>query len=284
MAENLPDSFMLNQWFPISALQDVHPHPRRTLLMGEPLVYFRDGSGCHVTGADGRALPVLEQYACLWTTLGQPESGLFPIPEYDEADRRNIAAGSIGVNVSAMRGIENFLDMGHFPYVHTGILGELPHTEVKEYNVELREGGREIVATECLFYQPRASTVSTSGADVEYVYRVPHPTCSVLYKSSPMDDRRLDVIALFGQPTGPESFRGHMVLSILDDVNADDFISYFQLHIFGQDKPILENQMPKRLPLDPRAETPIRADKTSIMYRRWLASNGVTYGVIPAAA
>ena len=141
-----------------------------------------------------------------------------------------------------------------------------------------------IIATECLFYQPMASTVSTSGADVEYIYRVPHPTCSVLYKSSPMDAKRLDVIALFGQPTGEESFRGHMVLSILDDVNTDDFISYFQLHIFGQDKPILENQMPKRLPLDPRAETPIRADKTSIMYRRWLTGHGVTYGTIPAAA
>jgi len=284
MADSLPDPFMLNQWYPVSALQDVQERPRSTVLMGETLRYQRKDGACRVHGADGRALPVIEQYACLWTTLGQPDCGLFPIPEYAEPDRRNLAAGSIGVNVAAQRGIENFLDMGHFPYVHTGILGELPHTEVKEYNVELREGGREIVATECLFYQPRASTVSTAGADVEYVYRVPHPTCSVLYKSSPMDARRLDVIALFIQPVGPEKFRGHMVLSILDDVSTDDFISYFQLHIFGQDKPILENQMPKRLPLDPRAETPIRADKTAIMYRRWLAQNGVTYGTIPAAA
>jgi phenylpropionate dioxygenase-like ring-hydroxylating dioxygenase large terminal subunit len=27
--------------------------------------------------------------------------------------------------------------MGHFPYVHSGILGEEPHTEVKEYDVEV---------------------------------------------------------------------------------------------------------------------------------------------------
>ena len=29
--------------------------------------------------------------------------------------------------------------------------------------------------------------------------------------------------------------------------------------IFSQDKPILENQLPKRLPLDPRAEIPAAA-------------------------
>ena len=61
-------------------------------------------------------------------------------------------------------------------------------------------------------------------------------------------------------------------------------MSGFQQTIFGQDKPILENQVPKRLPLDPRAEMPVRADKSSITYRRWLAAKGVTYGTIPAAA
>ena len=43
-------------------------------------------------------------------------------------------------------------------------------------------------------------------------------------------------------------------------------------------------QLPKRLPLDPRAETPIRADAVSICYRRWLRERAVTYGAIPAGA
>ena len=37
-------------------------------------------------------------------------------------------------------------------------------------------------------------------------------------------------------------------------------LRWFQQLIFGQDKPILENQIPKRLPLDPRAEIPARCD------------------------
>jgi phenylpropionate dioxygenase-like ring-hydroxylating dioxygenase large terminal subunit len=52
--------------------------------------------------------------------------------------------------------------------------------------------------------------------------------------------------------------------------------------IFSQDKPILENQVPKRLPLNPRAEIPIRADAASAAYRQWLRDCGVQFGAIPA--
>ena len=83
-------------------------------------------------------------------------------------------------------------------------------------------------------------------------------------------------------PIGEEFIRAHLFLSLLDHASTDTTIRRFQQIIFSQDKPILENQYPKRLPLDPRAETPIRADKTAIAYRRWLTDLGVTYGVIPA--
>jgi phenylpropionate dioxygenase-like ring-hydroxylating dioxygenase large terminal subunit len=76
--------------------------------------------------------------------------------------------------------------------------------------------------------------------------------------------------------------RAHMMLCLIDDDNSDAAMRKFQQLIFGQDKLILENQVPKRLPLDPRAETPIRADKSSVAYRRWLSKKRVAYGVIPA--
>ena len=115
----------------------------------------------------------------------------------------------------------------------------------------------------------------------DYLYRVPHPYCVILYKTTPIDPVRKDVIALFCRSIAPDRIQAHMFLSLLDDDNSDAFIRRFQQGIFGQDKPILENQYPKLLPLDPRAETPIRADKVAIAYRRWLSDLGVTYGVIP---
>ena len=195
-----------------------------------------------------------------------------------------MSCGSIGIHVSAPRAVENFLDMGHFPYVHTDILGAEPHTEVKEYDVEVSEERDEVLATRCRFFQPRAALSATEGMEVEYVYRVPHPFCSVLYKSSPEAPDRRDVIAIFLQPMTEERCRAHLLQSMIDSTSTITDLRRFQQTIFGQDKPILENQYPKRLPLDPRAETPIRADKSAIAYRRWLSQKGITYGVIPVAS
>lgn len=293
------DQVVLDLWHPLAALSEVPAGVVvNTVLLEERISLATDRTGKVAVWRSRRdlpadrpvditavadMLPVKLAYGYVWTSLGNPPADIFPIPEFAEADRRKLNAATFGVNVSAPRAIENFLDMGHFPYVHTDILGAEPHTEVKEYDVEISVDRDEILATRCRFFQPMASTASDGGADVDYIYRVPHPFCSVLYKSSPLDETRLDVIAVFLQPIDQEHIRAHMLLCVLDADNEDKVIKRFQQTIFGQDKPILENQFPKRLPLDPRAETPIRADKSAIAYRRWLSQKGVTYGVIPAA-
>ena len=269
-----------------------------TLLLDTPLALTRDRDGLPVVWRRTveqpgeeidpetifERLPVITGYGYIWTSFGNPPGELFPIPEYAEPDRVNMSCGSIGIHVSAPRAVENFLDMGHFPYVHTDILGAEPHTEVKEYDVEVSEERDEVLATRCRFFQPRAALSATEGMEVEYVYRVPHPFCSVLYKSSPEAPDRRDVIAIFLQPMTEERCRAHLLQSMIDSTSTITDLRRFQQTIFGQDKPILENQYPKRLPLDPRSETPIRADKSAIAYRRWLSQKGITYGVIPVAS
>lgn len=292
------DRVVLDLWHPVGATAEIaRDTVHHTTLLERRIAFALDAQGnatawlpspsdrsgdAFIAADVTDPLPAITRYGYLWTSLGNPPAELFAIPEYDEADRRNLNGMSIGVHVSAPRAIENFLDMGHFPYVHTDILGAEPHTEVKEYDVEISVDRDEILATRCRFFQPKSSAASTEGADIDYVYRVPHPFCSVLYKSSMVDTSRLDVIAVFLQPVDQEHVHAHMLVSVLDDVNDDNALRNFQQLIFAQDQPILENQFPKRLPLDPRAETPIRADKSAIAYRRWLSQKGMTYGVIPA--
>lgn len=293
------DPITRDLWQVISATDEVPVgQVATTLLLDTPLALTRDNDGLPVVwrrtneergdeiDADSilDRLPVITGYGYIWTSFGNPPKALFPIPEYAEADRKNMSCGSIGLHVSAPRAVENFLDMGHFPYVHTDILGAEPHTEVKEYDVEVSEERDEVLATRCRFFQPRAALSATEGQEVEYVYRVPHPFCSVLYKSCPEDESRRDVIAIFLQPMTEERCRAHLLQSMVDSTSTITELRRFQQTIFGQDKPILENQYPKRLPLDPRSETPIRADKSAIAYRRWLSQKGITYGVIPVAS
>ena len=231
----------------------------------------------------GAPLATRVRYGHLFTTLGEPVRDVVHFPECHEEDRIRVTGGSIGVNVSGLRAIENFLDMGHFPFVHTGYLGIEPHTEVEPYEVAVTEED-EILATACRFFQPVASPSAEGGMMVDYVYKVCRPYTACLYKSNPVEPERWDVIVLFVQPVGEERCIAHSWLAYLShDLDAEATRWYMQL-IFAQDKPILENEFPKRLPLDRRAEVPVRADAASLAYRRWLGAHGVTYGAIPAAS
>jgi len=302
MTQACTDPVVLDQWHPLAWVgETVAGIVHETLLLDHRISYGVDACGAlyvwHQTSAlpdkapfepssIATNLPVRHEHGYLWTCLGTPPERLFDVPEFEEVDRQNVYAGSFGVNVSTGRTVENFLDMGHFPFVHTGILGDEPHTEVKEYDVELSMERDEILATRCRFYQPQASLASVGGAEVEYIYRVPHINCALLYKSSPgyEAEGRMDVIYIFLQPMSREWTCAHTGMCVIDLDNSYQGIRYFQQVIFGQDKPILENQFPKQLPLDTRAETPIRADKSAIAYRRWLSGKGLRYGVTPAVA
>jgi phenylpropionate dioxygenase-like ring-hydroxylating dioxygenase large terminal subunit len=282
------DQVILDQWHPLATLEEIPVgEVKHGILLGERISFSRNENGLAIAwrsdGSPSELLPVRRRYMYLWTSLGEPPEELFEIPEFDEPDRRNIHAGTIGVHVSAPRAIENFLDMGHFPFVHTNILGVEPHTEVAEYEVHIDPDTNDVWATGCVFYQPVAATTATEGQMSDYLYRVPHPYCVILYKTAPIDPSRMDVIGLFCRSLTPDYIEASMFLSLLDSDNSDSVIRRFQQGIFAQDKPILENQHPKLLPLDSRAETPIRADKVAIAYRRWLSDLGVSYGVIPAA-
>ncbi|WP_446666406.1 hypothetical protein [Flexivirga sp. B27] len=299
-AQPCHDRALLDLWHPLGSIDSFSSERSwDDQLLGVPLTIRRhpDGritvarrtsagsAGVAASGTDAAEndLPVLQRYGYLWTSLGTPRH-LFDVPQSAEPDRRLLHAGSVTVHTSAGRSIENFLDMAHFPFVHTGTLGEELHTEVKDYNVTVSAEDQEILATDCVFFQPKAAMGSTGGAEVDYTYRVPHPHCAILYKSSPGHPGRLDAIAVFIQAIDEEHIRAHMWLCLLDDHMPDWELRRFQVSIFGQDKPILENQLPRRLPLDPRAETPIRADKAAVAYRRWLSQLGIRYGVLPGAA
>lgn len=73
--------------------------------------------------ACARRYPADERYGLVWVCLGTPATALLPFPEYDDPNLRKVLCGPYRVESSAPRIVENFLDMGHFPFVHNGILG-----------------------------------------------------------------------------------------------------------------------------------------------------------------
>jgi phenylpropionate dioxygenase-like ring-hydroxylating dioxygenase large terminal subunit len=286
MAGPCDDAVLLNDWHIVADCSMLsNGLPFMTRLLGVDLSIACKGLyNKEIVRQDtGEQVSSAERYGFVWACLGKPWRDIIYIPESNEADRHLVTGGSIAVKVSGLRAVENFLDMGHFPFVHTGLLGDEPHTEVVPYRVEITDKD-EVLATECKFYQPLASPTAREGFVVDYIYKVIRPYTVALYKSNPVKKDRLDVITLFVQPVDEDNCIAHPFLCYLvDGIDAATVRSFMQL-IFAQDKPILENQVPRRLPLDPRAETPIRADAVSVSYRRWLRDQAITYGAIPARA
>jgi len=286
MTRTTAEKASLDQWYCIEALDDIAIGKAANRLLGTDLVVLRDADGNITVTIAGEetSLPIRQRYGYLWTTLGTPATDLPSIPEADETDRRVIVCGAISVKSSGLRIVENFLDMAHFPFVHTDILGAEPHTEVMDYTTEIRRDVDEVWATNCQFFQPQAALSATGGIMTQYMYRVANPFATLLYKTCPNAANRWDVICLFVQPLDPDRCRAHPVMFLIDDTSSLSELVQFQQVIFLQDRIILENQRPTLLPLEPRAEIPTRADATSIAYRRWLKEKGVTYGTSVGAA
>lgn len=269
-----------NDWYPVADAACLARGPRKTRLLGTDLEVLGPFDDPVVTDMGGRRFPVQVRYDHLWTTIGDDPRPLFDIPEADEPGRRHVPCGVVRVKCSPLRAVENFLDIAHFPFVHTGILGAEPHTEVATYKAEIREDADEVWATNISFYQPQAAKSAAGGITTRYEYRVPAPTAAVLYKTCPPRPKAMDVIAIFVQPRSETDCDVWPWMAFYDDTTGFADLAQFQQEIFLQDRSILENQRPVKLPLDPKLEIPTRADLTSIAYRRWLKRRGAYYGAL----
>lgn len=232
--------------------------------------------------ACARSYRVEERYGLIWVCVGNPNRAIPPFPEYDDANLRKLVCGPYEVVTSGPRIVENFLDMAHFPFVHAGILGEEPRNEVCDYDVgpfDDGAGGSGILATKCFFWQPRTNSLSHSGTHVEYTYRVVRPLTAILTKILGQQGGFHEAISLHVQPVADELSVVWILLALTNFQQGEDELRSFQDTIFLQDKPIVENQVPKRLPLGQGAEMSIRSDRMSLAYRTYLREQGLQYGV-----
>ena len=233
-----------------------------------------------------KSFDVQEAYGLVWVRLQGSEAdnaNAAALPAFAaESDEhlRKVNCGPYDVAASAPRIIENFLDMSHFGFVHEGWLGSRDATAMAAYKVESTATG--VLATGCKAVQPQSNLHSTSAAEVEYTYEVTAPYTAVLTKIPEEGTSKQgwrEQIGLFICPITPDTSRVWFRLAVADFESTDAQLREFQHTIFVQDQPVLESQLPKALPLDPRAEMHSAADRMSSAYRRYLKASGITFGV-----
>ena len=179
------DQATLDQWYCIQNVAEIPVSGVRTRLLGvglaisagpEPTVQAFEDAGV-------RTLPVRQRYGYLWTTLGAPDKDVPDIPEAEEPDRRYVPCGAVKVQSSAPRVVENFLDMAHFPFVHTDILGSEEHPEVEKYKCETTFTGSQRLILWCFtkparFRRPVGMLSPCSCSRWSRVSAVPIRSCS----------------------------------------------------------------------------------------------------------
>ncbi len=254
-----------------------------------------DGEGvCHLVPSmvsfkpgpaqQARAVAVKEHMGLVWVCLDSESAKLTQLPAFTAEQNsrlRKLNAGPYEVTTSAPRIIENFLDIAHFSFVHSGWLGDPNTTHIADYQVEIQTSGFKVknVRVE----QPQASLAMTQNELVAYQYDVTHPYGAVLTKRQAVEGNETpafeESIAVFIQPVTAESCRVWFRLAVSDLESEPQALIEFQDTIFSQDRPVLESQTPRLLPIHAGTEVHVATDKAAVAYRKYLLQCGVTFGV-----
>ena len=210
-------------------------------------------------------------YDMVWVCLGEPDYKIPVFEEWDDESYRKILCGAYEFEATGPRMVENFLDVGHFPFVHENILGTQERPEIPEYNVITDDEG--ITASDIRVFQPNPDGSHIPNW-VTYTYKVYRPLVAYFRKEA----EEKFAILLMVTPIEEVKSLMWMWMVMTHGDGTDETLRAFQHEIAMQDLPIVQSQRPELLPLDLQAELHLRSDKTAIAYRRWLNELGLTFG------
>lgn len=208
-----------------------------------------------------------ERYGFVWVCTGEPAADLPDLPHWHDESFEKVYTGPYEIASSGPRIVENVVDVTHFPFVHDDMLGQEGEPDaIGEYEVHTSDDGIRTSPIEV--FQPAGDH---RRVPVRSVYRfwIPRPLTSYLVKQ--LDDERC--FSHFMPVTPLEHDRS--LLWVLTSANFDKDGAQARItarndEIFGQDIPIVECQRPARIPGEIAQELHVRADKLSVVYRRWL--------------
>src|SRR5204862_7842624 len=188
----------------------------------------------------------------------RPGSGSAAIPGFelpDDPAHNVVMSGPYPVKASGPRVVENFLDVGHFPFVHEGILGDRKRPEIADYDAVVSADG--VLATGVKVYQPDPYATGR-GSVVTYTYRVHRPLTASFIKHGEHSFGML----LSVTPHDPVDSSAWMWMAMNYEPTSE--VVDFQDRIFAQDRPIRESQRRELLPLDLQPEPRLRSDRAAI--------------------
>lgn len=228
-----------------------------------------------------RAYGAVERYGLVWTCLAskpgdEAEAHIPPVPHWDDEGFQQINCPHIDVEAFAGRQVEGFIDVAHFAFVHEKSFADPENQEVPDYKPVPTEDGFE---TE--YWSTQANVPHGVEADIPEGFqwlrhfRVHVPFAASLVVHFP-EGARLSMLNAACPVSAKQTRLFDARCRNFDTDQPVQEVYDFNRQIFEEDRAMVEAQKPENLPLDPKLEVHIPADKSSIAYRRALREIGLS--------
>jgi vanillate O-demethylase monooxygenase subunit len=215
-----------------------------------------------------------ERSGLVWVCLEDPVADIPAFPEWDDPAYQHVACAAYTWQCGAGRMVENFTDFGHLGYLHDGLLGTSDDLIVPPHQVVTESGALyyDLTMTVPNTNEEFAVTDVTGERGLQtntYVLTLPY-SIHLACRYHDADTHRTLFFAV--QPHSATEATGYCYQSRDFDLGADPrSFSEFQAVLAEQDRPIVESQAPKEIPLDLKDELQLPYDKVAIAYRRAMA-------------
>ena len=243
-----------------------------TLVPAHPAETASFGARAHVYQAQIK-------YGLVWVCLGTPQQPIPAFPEGDEPSFRQVLAGPYRFKAYATRVLENFLDAGHYPFLHSSQMAADTRYEMEKYEVQSTSAGpaAKDISTRRIW---REGPNGTGEVDVTYSFQVLRPLTAHYTKAYASE--RFAMMDTVTPVDEAESLVWSVMALNYSTGNSDQALLDYQDTLTGQDIPIVESQHPQLLPLSMEnpLEIHVPSDRLAVAYRQWLKKIGLKYGTL----
>jgi phenylpropionate dioxygenase-like ring-hydroxylating dioxygenase large terminal subunit len=222
-----------------------------------------------------------ERYGMVWAALEAPVAPIPDFPEWDDPAYIHVPCRSYTWQAGPGRMLENFTDFGHLGYLHDGLLGVRDDLVVPDHSVTT-EGFA--LSYEIQMAVPNTNdryavtdVASARGLQTNtYVLTLPF---AIHLRCRYEDSGSYRTLFFAVQPRSDYESTGYCFQSRNFDRDADaaEFVEFQEL-LAEQDRPIVESQWPREIPLAATDELHLGFDRVAIAYRR--ALRGLLAGMV----
>ncbi|MBN8629312.1 MAG: aromatic ring-hydroxylating dioxygenase subunit alpha [Rhodobacterales bacterium] len=215
-----------------------------------------------------RLIEIAEHANLIWVRLDS--SGQVPLPEWRElgnGDWQTYHLEPLVAKTSATRICENFNDVAHFAFVHTGTFANGVREEVEAYELVRSDYGlhQQLMIEQVDRVTLDSAADRTTSAD--YTYDFQFPFANKMHIK--FDAKRSQHI--FGAVTPVSSNESRLFMQFARNYDLDQPIADsldFERAVSMEDLRIIEKVTPVDVPLDLTEEFSVAADKWSVAFRR----------------